>query len=168
MARHADHQDRPAPAVEYPDAPRVAVGAVVFSRGRVLLVRRSNPPAQDQWAIPGGRVRLGEGLRQAAERETWEETGVLVTAKDPIFTFEVIHRDGRGRVRFHYLIVDLEADFKEGRLSPGDDATDAAWISPAELDGLSVSPTTRKLLSEHYGFGGAQPDSAPTPGPVFG
>ena len=153
MARPLDDEHRQSQDAEYPAAPQVAVGAVVFHHGRVLLVRRSNPPAKDQWAIPGGRVKLGESLRQAAERETREETGVRVAAKDPVFTFEVIDRDCRGKVRFHYLIVDLEAEFKEGRPTAGDDATDAAWISPEELDGLSVSAATRSLLYERYGFG---------------
>lgn len=153
MTHPLDDESRQRQAAEYPAAPQVAVGAVVFHRGRVLLVRRSNPPAKDQWAIPGGRVNLGESLRQAAERETREETGVRVAAKDPVFTFEVIDRDCQGEVRFHYLIVDLEAEFQEGRPTPGDDATDAAWISAAELDSLSVSTATRSLLSERYGFG---------------
>ncbi|MCF8079037.1 MAG: NUDIX hydrolase [Desulfobacterales bacterium] len=153
MTRHLDDENRHSQAAEYPDAPQVAVGAVVFHRGRVLLVRRSNSPAKDLWAIPGGRVKLGESLRQAAERETREETGVRVAAKDPVFTFEMIDRDCQGKVRFHYLIVDLEAEFKEGRPTPGDDATDAAWVSPAELDALSVSAATRSLLHERYGFG---------------
>ena len=118
MTRPLDDENRQRQAAEYPAAPQVAVGAVVFHRGRVLLVRRSNPPAKDQWAIPGGRVKLGESLRQAAERETREETGVRVAAKDPVFTFEVIDRDSRGNVRFHYLIVDLEAEFKDDFPAP--------------------------------------------------
>jgi ADP-ribose pyrophosphatase len=137
----------------YPDAPRVAVGAVVFHRGRVLLVRRAMPPARGQWAIPGGSVRLGETLRRAAEREVLEETGLRIRAKDPAFTFEVIDRDPGGRIRFHYLIVDLDAEYLEGDLTPGDDAEDARWVSAEEIGRLTVNETSRRLLSERYGFG---------------
>jgi 8-oxo-dGTP pyrophosphatase MutT (NUDIX family) len=45
---------------EYPDAPLIAVGAVVVRDSRVLLVRRGQPPSEGLWAIPGGRVELGE------------------------------------------------------------------------------------------------------------
>ena len=41
--------------------------------GEVLLIRRSD---NDNWAVPGGAVDLGESLVQAAVRETREETGV--------------------------------------------------------------------------------------------
>ena len=137
---------------EYPEAPRPAVGAVVFHRDRVLLVRRSKAPASGQWAVPGGSLRLGESLQQAAEREIFEETGIRIRAADPVFTFEVIKTED-GRVRFHYVIVDLAARYVEGEPNAGDDAQDARWIAADELDGLDVNPVTRRLLKEKFDFG---------------
>ena len=96
---------------DYPDLPRVAVGAVVFKDKHVLLVRRANSPSRDIWATPGGRIQIGESLQQAAERELLEETGVRVRAGDPVFTFDYIERDVAGKVRFHYVIVDMIADY---------------------------------------------------------
>ena len=71
---------------EYPDNPRVGVGAVVLREGRVLLVRRGAAPANGLWAIPGGALELGETLQEGAEREILEETGILIRAGDPVFT----------------------------------------------------------------------------------
>ncbi|MBL7181327.1 MAG: NUDIX domain-containing protein, partial [Desulfobacterales bacterium] len=79
--------------LSYPDQPQVAVGAIVFKDNKVLLVLRANPPAEACWAIPGGRVELGETLRKAAEREIKEETGISIRVREPVFTFEVIDRD---------------------------------------------------------------------------
>lgn len=136
----------------YPDQPQVAVGAIVFKDDKVLLVLRANPPAKEQWAIPGGRVELGETLQEAAEREIKEETGIIIRAREPVFTFDVIDRDDAERVQFHYVIVDLAADYISGEPQPGDDALGARWISPEKLNTLPVSPTTLKLLRQHYNF----------------
>ena len=65
---------------EYPDRPIVGVGAVIVDRDRVVLVRRAAPPRQGQWSLPGGAVELGETIREAAEREALEETGLVVEA----------------------------------------------------------------------------------------
>ena len=136
----------------YPELPRLAVGAVVFHRQRVLLVRRGQPPAENQWAIPGGRVRLGETLQQAAEREILEETGLVIRAGAPVHTFDLIERDARGQVRFHYVIVDLEADYVSGDPRCGDDAAEAKWVGADELGDLRISRPTLALLRERYHF----------------
>ena len=138
---------------DYPDNPRVAVGAVVFKEGCVLLVRRGQPPAEDLWAIPGGSVEIGETLQEAAEREILEETGIQIRALKPICAFDVIDRDAAGKVRFHYVIVDLAADYIMGEPVPGDDALEARWVSAREINGLEVSAATLKLLKNRFGFG---------------
>ena len=138
---------------EYPVGPALAVGAVVFKDNRVLLVKRGNPPAKGVWAIPGGRVELGETLKTAAEREIFEETGIVIKAGEPIFSFESIHRDDTDRVRFHYYIVDLAASYISGEPTPGDDALDVGWISKDGLGHLNVNPYTLKLLHQIFNFG---------------
>ncbi len=72
MARRIDYHDDP-------DAPKVnsmvpSVNVVVINAaGEVLLIRRSD---NDNWALPGGAIDLGESMVQAAVRETREETGI--------------------------------------------------------------------------------------------
>ena len=136
----------------YPDAPRVAVGAVVTHQNKVLLVLRGQPPAKDKWAIPGGSVNLGETLQAAAEREVFEETGLKVKAGEVIYSFDAILRDAEGRIQYHYVILDLRAEALDPSqpLTPADDVYDAAWFSLADLDrpDLVISDTTRTLLHE--------------------
>jgi ADP-ribose pyrophosphatase len=145
------------PASAYPEHARVAVGAVVFKQNRVLLVRRASPPAHGDWAIPGGKVRLGETLKQAAEREIFEETGITIQAGEPVFCFDTIERDPGGRVRFHYVIIDLAAEYTHGEPYAGDDALEVRWVAPEELHTLQVSPATLTLLRDRYGFSRAGP-----------
>ena len=138
---------------EYPNLPRVAVGAIVFKDLKVLLVRRGKPPAEGLWAIPGGRVEIGESLPAAAEREIFEETGITINALKPVYTFDVIERDESGRTRFHYVIVDMTADYVRGDIRAGDDASAARWVSSDEMATLKVSSKTRQLLKTQFNFG---------------
>jgi len=137
----------------YPTYPRVAVGAIVFKDNKVLLVRRGKPPAEDLWAIPGGAVEIGESLSAAAEREIFEETGITIRALEPVYTFDVVERDASGRTRFHYVIVDLTADYIRGDIRAGDDASAARWVSSDEMASLKVSSKTRQLLKTQFKFG---------------
>lgn len=137
---------------EYPARPRVAVGVVVVHEGRVLLVERAKAPALAQWAVPGGSVELGETLAQAAEREVLEETGVVVRAGRIVHVFDGITRDDEGRVRFHYVVVDLAAEYVGGQVCAGDDVSAAGWFARGEVDALRLSGVTRMVLRDIVGF----------------
>ncbi|MDD2316413.1 MAG: NUDIX hydrolase [Desulfobacterales bacterium] len=137
----------------YPDHPVLAVGAFVFDNGRVLMVRRGRPPAENLWAIPGGKVRLGESLQKSAEREVLEETGLIICAGKPVCAFDLIEHDSDGRIRFHYVIVDLDAELAGGVLRAGDDAREARWVAAEELSFLNVSRTTIDMLRDCFRFG---------------
>jgi len=134
-------------------SPQVGVGAVVFHQNRVLLIKRGQPPNAGQWAIPGGRIKMGETLQQAAEREILEETGINIKAGEPVFAFDLIQRDDESQCRLHYVVVDLAAEYLGGEPVAADDAAEARWVGASELAGLPVNETTRQLLLTHYQFG---------------
>lgn len=133
---------------EYPDSPKVGVGAVVIKEGRVLLIRRGIPPSQGLWAIPGGSLELGETLQQGAERELLEETGIRASAGEPIYAFDFFERDDEGRIRFHFVIVDMKAEYQSGEPKGADDALEARWLTPKDIHELPVSQNTLRLLRE--------------------
>lgn len=59
--------------------PRMVVTTIpVTTNGECVLIRRGIEPAYDTWAQPGGFLEIDETLNQAAMRETYEETGLLV------------------------------------------------------------------------------------------
>jgi len=140
----------------YPDAPRVAVGALVVYQNKVLLILRGEAPAKGMWAVPGGSVNLGETLQAAAEREVLEETGLQIKAGEVIYSFEKIQHDKAGQVQYHYVILDLEAEPLDPAqpLAPADDAIEAGWFTLADLDRLNlpVSETTWTLLQKKLSY----------------
>jgi ADP-ribose pyrophosphatase YjhB (NUDIX family) len=58
--------------------PKLVAGCLVIDAGKVLLLRRGNPPALGKWTFPGGYVDFGENAADAAIRETHEEVGMRV------------------------------------------------------------------------------------------
>ena len=58
--------------------PLAGAGAIVWRGDEVLLIRRGKPPRLGEWSIPGGRIEGGETAREAAIRETLEETGCAI------------------------------------------------------------------------------------------
>jgi 8-oxo-dGTP diphosphatase len=124
---------------EYPAGPIPSVGAIVCHGDRVLLVLRAQEPSRGKWSVPGGVVELGETVGEAARREVLEECGLEIEVGEAIAVRDAIIRDQDGRIRFHYVLVDMVARCVGGELSPASDAADARWFSRAELDDLDLT-----------------------------
>jgi len=131
---------------EYPDRPWCAVGVVARRNGEVLLVRRGHPPNVGEWSVPGGAQEVGETVFEAAVRETLEETGVVVAPRAVIEVVDAVTRDEAGRIRFHYTIVEIAADWVSGDPAAADDARDARWVSADELETVLTRSETRRIV----------------------
>ena len=134
---------------EYPDAPVAAVGVVVLRDSEVLLVRRGQEPSRGRWSLPGGAVEVGETVRQAAEREVREECAVDIKAGEVIEVLDAITPAPDGRVRFHYVLVELLADYLGGTPSAATDALEARWCPLDQLDHIESLPRiTAQIIRE--------------------
>lgn len=122
------------------DRPVVGVGAVVIDSGRILLVKRGREPGKGLWAVPGGKVKPGERLRAAVEREVLEETGLQVRAGDVVWVGESITEHG------HLVLVDFEASVVGGRVAAADDADEAEWVDLEDAGDYPLTPTMYELI----------------------
>jgi mutator protein MutT len=131
---------------EYPETPFVGVGAVIIDGGRVLLAKRTHPPSAGEWSIPGGRLEVGETVREAAVREAREETGLLVEPQELLGVFERIVRDPAGKVRYHYVLIDFLCRQVGGELCAASDAAEVRWVTPAEVETLLLPNDTAEVI----------------------
>jgi 8-oxo-dGTP diphosphatase len=119
---------------EYAPQARLAVSAVIFHEGRVLLVRRAKEPGKGLYSLPGGGLRLGETLAEAVCREVKEETGLVVSAGPLVTTTERILRDEEGSIRFHYVILTYVAHYQGGTAAASGDADEVFWATPKQAN----------------------------------
>jgi 8-oxo-dGTP diphosphatase len=128
---------------EYPDYPRVGVGAVILHEDKVLLVRRGKSPSVGKWSLPGGLVELGETTTEAIAREILEECGIKIRVVDVAGVITRVVKDDADRVRYHYVLVDYLAYPDSLDVVAGSDAEEARWFA---IEGVANLDTTQGLL----------------------
>lgn len=76
---------------------------VVDQADRILLLKRKNEPASNQWWFPGGRVLVNELRSEAARRKLKEECGLSqCDAFEELATFDWLFSFGEGQ-RIHSI-----------------------------------------------------------------
>ena len=134
----------------YPAKPLVGVGATVFRNDQVLLIRRGNPPLYGDWSLPGGRVKEDEDLKKALRREVREECSIDIKVGDLITEFEYIEKDGRDRVKYHYVVFDFKAQYVSGNLVRASDALEVRWVPLELLNEFDLTDKVREVIEKGY------------------
>ena len=123
--------------------PEAASSAILIRDGKILLIRRRNPPSFDMFAFPGGRAEPGETPAETALREFWEETGIRAHSPRE-FAFYDLRAENPGR-HFHLTVFLVEADAAE-IAEAADDAVEAGWFTPSEIRLLNTPPSVLDCL----------------------
>ena len=117
-----------------PKTPLLTVDVVLFdAKGRVLLIRRGNPPFQGAYALPGGFVDIGEMVEDAARRELEEETGVKAGKLTLLGVYSEPARDPRG----HTVSAAFWGRVRSATAAAGDDAAAVEWVANWRKEALA-------------------------------
>ena len=135
---------------QFPERPIVGVGAVIVDGDRVVLIRRAHEPLKGEWSLPGGAVNVGETLADAVAREVQEETGLVVRVGPLIEVLDRVHRDGDGRVEYHFVLLDYKCRVVSGTLAHGSDASDACWVDRSDLAKYGLSDLARRVVNKAF------------------
>ena len=139
---------------EYPTRPFVGIGIVVIRDDHVLLCRRGKPPNIGSWTLPGGAQDVGETCQEAARRELLEETGLTVGELHFCAYVDTVRRDGDGRVRFHYTILDFAARWDGGDAVAGSDVSHVEWAPMDALEPYDLWSEAHRIIGISRGLVG--------------
>jgi ADP-ribose pyrophosphatase YjhB (NUDIX family) len=148
VSRRIDFYDDPSAPDANSLVPSVNV-VVVNEAGDVLMIRRSD---NDNWAVPGGAIDLGESVGQAAVRETREEsgieceiTGIVGIYSDPK---HVLLYTSNGEVRQEFSIV-LTAQPLSGQPTPSSESSEVRWVPVSEVLDYTMDRSMRIRVNDY-------------------
>jgi ADP-ribose pyrophosphatase YjhB (NUDIX family) len=148
MGRRIDYYNDPEAPKANSLVPSVNV-VVVNDADEILMIRRSD---NENWAVPGGAIDLGESMTQAAIRETKEESGIdcEITGLVGIYTDpnHVILYTSNNEARQEFSIL-LTAHPTGGTPTPSDESTEVRWVLSSEMAGYTMDRSMRMRIG-HY------------------
>ncbi|TDB95357.1 NUDIX domain-containing protein [Actinomadura sp. 7K534] len=149
MGRRIDYYDDPNAPKANSLVPSVNV-VVENDKGEILMIRRTD---NDNWALPGGAIDLGESVTQAAIRETKEETGVDVEIAGLVGIYSdprhLIWYTSNNEVRQEFSVV-LTATPCGGALMVSDESREVEWLSRNAINTLKMDRSMRLRLTHYF------------------
>jgi 8-oxo-dGTP diphosphatase len=132
-----------------PVTPLLTVDALIMFEGKIVLIRRLNPPFENDFALPGGFVEVGETVEAATVREAKEETGLDISLMKLLGVYSDPARDPRGHT---VTICYLAKGF--GKLKAGSDAKDIRLFGFDEIPKLAFdhNEIIKNAKSDIYGI----------------
>lgn len=125
-----------------------ASAVVVDDDGRILLHRRRD---NEKWALPGGKMELGESLAGCAIREVREETGLDVEItgivgiySDPKHVFA--YDDGEVRQEFSICFT---ARILSGGIAASEESLEVAFHEPIVITTLPMVDSIRLRITDY-------------------
>ncbi|MBL8604987.1 MAG: NUDIX domain-containing protein [Myxococcales bacterium] len=142
---------------------------VVVRLGRRFLLVQESHHGQ-KWYLPAGRVEPGEGIAEAAIRETLEESGLSVVLEGLL---RVEHSVSPLGARVRVFFVARPADDSAPKEVADLHSLQAKWVGLDELDHLPLRSSEVKSVLDYVSRGGQvfplsmlSPEGAPWRGPA--
>jgi 8-oxo-dGTP diphosphatase len=131
---------------------RAGVGIMILKDDKVLLGRRNSDPkkasselhGESSWTMPGGKIHFGEKIRDSAEREMKEETGLIPKKLKIVSIGNEIVKDA------HFVTIGFFCDEFEGepKVMEPDEITEWRWF-PLDKIPNPIFPPSLKLLKNY-------------------
>lgn len=126
----------------------VGAGALVHKKGKLLLVKRNEPPGKGMWSFPGGAVEIGETTGEAAAREIKEETGLDVLIEGLFDVVTYLPHEGASVSGSQVIVVDYLAKPRRGRVRLNSESSDFGWFTPGEIQKIVTTAKIKECAAK--------------------
>ncbi|MFC0469902.1 8-oxo-dGTP diphosphatase [Halalkalibacter kiskunsagensis] len=116
----------------------------VLTQGdKVLLLQK---PSRGWWVAPGGKMELGETIKESAEREFREETGLQVenVTLRAVFTIVIVENDQPVN---EWMMFTFQATSYKGQIFEQSPEGKLAWKNKSEVVTLPMAAGDRHMFS---------------------
>jgi 8-oxo-dGTP pyrophosphatase MutT (NUDIX family) len=123
---------------------------VVRFEQRYLLIQERK--YGQSWYLPAGRVKPGESLVQAAERETFEEAGIPIVLEGIV---RIEHSpEANGSARLRVIFVAKPQTDQSPKSEPDKHSLQAQWVMLEELDDFALRGEDVPEIFQYIAQGG--------------
>ena len=133
--------------------PLVSIDLIIRNEhGQVLLGWRINRPAQNSWFVPGGRIRKNERVKEALQRISQRELGVVIVDAALVGVYDHIYEDnflGASKVNTHYVVLGFATELSSKTVfTPDEQHGELKWWRVSDLLAQGeVHPNTKAYFT---------------------
>jgi len=129
-----------------PKRPSVGVATVVIKDGKIAIGRDTHK-GETTCGVPGGHWETGETLKECAEREVKEESGVAIKNIQLISVYDFYRPDKEKS----YVTIGMKADYVSGEFSDleKEGRLNWKWYTPEEALKLDLFPADKILIGRY-------------------
>jgi 8-oxo-dGTP diphosphatase len=121
------------------------VGIIEDNNGKILITKRSIPPFQYQYVMPGGKLDKGESVFHCVKREVFEEVGLKVTTASLFDIYEVF------LISVYYLILYFKCNVESLELTINkDEILKYAWVTSSDYTSYNLTEGTKYILEKVF------------------
>ena len=121
--------------------PKIDTRSVVWKDNRILLVQEND----GRWSLPGGWMDITETIRSNAEKELFEEAGVMASASRLIMLLDknqyYVHKN-----QFTIVSAFVECDYHSHAFKPNSETVAMGFFDIDQLPNLCDNKTTKQQI----------------------
>ena len=132
--------------------PIPTVDMIIDKNSKVLFIKRVKEPFEGKMVFPGGFIKIGETVEEAAIREVMEETSLEVDLDHILGVYSDPNRNPRGHIMSTVFIGKISTNSQNKEPIAGDGASSIKWVDIEDMDQEDFGFDHKNILKDYLGW----------------